>query len=234
MLKWRHALLLNCCTLYGERPWRQTAQRYGISLGFIKVINLKQRCQVTHYWCCYVDFENAVRSFVIFQFKRWLFMVVLLVMTSTVSSFTASCLFPSTHLTYAYLQLQLLSVWKHIKNYLSYGIYTNITLDKPLIICIWWAVRSVLSACWRLISFFVFHLVIFTGSVLDLSFHKIHSCKSCVFLGSPCRSFMYLKSTFYQRRRSSLAERFAFKGNRLTQSFTQPNSSKGLTLILDL
>lgn len=123
-------------------------------------------------------------------------------------------------------------LWKHIKSHLPYGIYTNITLNKPLIICILWAVRSVLSVCWRFISSW-FHLITFTW-ITSESFisQNITCCKSCVFLGSLCGSFMYLKSTFYQRRRSSLAERFTFKGNTLMWCLTQPDNREGLTLIL--
>lgn len=51
-------------------------------------------------------------------------------------------------------------------------------------------------------------------------FRKYVLPKSCVFLGSLCSSSMYFKSTFYRMRRSSLAERFAFKGNSLMWSLT--------------
>lgn len=49
ILKGRHALLLNCCTLYGRKSSGQPAQRYGVCVGFVKLISLRQRLQVMSY-----------------------------------------------------------------------------------------------------------------------------------------------------------------------------------------
>lgn len=129
ILKSRHALLLNFCSFYGRKASGQPAQRYGICIGFVKLISLKQRLQVMSYCWCYVDFENAISivmfcSFVIFQFEIVLFWVVLLI-KCTFSWFTASCLFPSICLTYAYLHLH--SYCPEAQKKLCYGIYRNIT-----------------------------------------------------------------------------------------------------------
>lgn len=109
ILKSRHTLLLNCCTMCGRKSSGQPAQRHGRCADFVKLATLRQRLQIMSYCWCYVDFENATNvvifcSFIIFKFETLLFWVVLLI-KCTFSWFTASCLFPSTCLTYAYLHL---------------------------------------------------------------------------------------------------------------------------------